>query len=485
MSVSRNTAFNLVGAVVPIVLALVTVPLYLHAIGADRYGVLAIAWLLLGYFGLFDLGLGRATTYRLAALSGEEPAAHARVFWTAVVVNIGMGLVGAVVLWAASAYFFEAVFKIPADLRREVIASAPYLAASVPIATLTGVLTGALQARQRFFEMNMVSILSTTLFQVFPLLVAWFVGPSLPLLLASAVAARLLAILVLWWQCHRYVIAEAPKPVFDRSEVKTLLSYGGWVTVTGLFGPLLVILDRFAIGAIIGATAVTIYTVPFQLAQRLTILPNALVNALFPRLPSASVEERERIAERALRVLLPIVTPPVLFGIFALYPFMDLWIGKELGRQAAEVGGLILLGFWANSLGIFAYVAMQASGRPDLVTKILLVEIPPYLILLYFAMTWFGIIGCAAVFALRCAADSALMTWVAFRRFHGLNLLGAALIPLIAAIGLAARFHYDQTAWWAIFALAMALVVLFCWIIAPDELKNPVISRWVRLRGAS
>ena len=45
-----------------------------------------------------------------------------------------------------------------------------------------------------------------------------------------------------------------------------------WVTVTGLFGPILVILDRFAIGAVLGARAVAIYTVPFQLAQRIQIL---------------------------------------------------------------------------------------------------------------------------------------------------------------------------------------------------------------------
>lgn len=453
----------------PILLALVTVPVYLKLVGTDRYGVLAIAWLLLGYFGLFDLGLGRATTYSIAALKDAPAQARADVFWTAIVTNIIMGAIGALVLWAAAAFFFDAIFKVDPKLRPEIMASVPYLALAVPIATMTGVLSGALQARDRFLETNMISVLSTSLFQVFPIIVALIHGPDLSGLLVASIAARLVAIAVMWWRCHVF-ITRGQKVRYDRAQIKDLLGYGGWVTVTGLFGPILVILDRFAIGAVLGAKAVTIYTVPFQLAQRITIFPNALVTAVFPRMPTANEDERNAMNEKAIRVLLAAISLPILGAIYILHPFLDLWVGKEIGRQAADVGTLIVLGYWANAFAVVPYSWMQGAGRPDLVTKVLLIQIPPYLALLYLGMKQFALIGCAAVFAFRCSVDFMLMWWAARRKLAPIPLVALVGAPMLAGVILSDMLTYTDPLWWLSGVVLAAIVGLMSWRIAPPEL---------------
>lgn len=483
MSISRNAGYNLIGSLAPIAIGLITVPLYLELVGADRYGVLAIAFLLLGYFGLFDLGLGRATTYRISALKDAEPIARATVFRTSISVNLAMGAVGAVILYFAAGWFFASVFKVDPALRPEMIASVPFLALTVPMATLMGTMTGTLQACDRFLLANKISILSTFLFQVLPLIVAWLIGPSLSLLLAAALAARLITIFVLWRSCERLLTRDC-RPRFDRGEARTLLGYGGWVTLTAMFGPVLVILDRFIIGAVLGATAVTIYTVPFQLAQRFGLFPSALVSALFPRLPTAAPEERTELTDKATRVLLAALSPPILVAIFLMFPFFDLWIGAELGGQSATVGVPILIGFWVNALAVIPYSLLQAIGRPDKVTKLLLCEIPPYLLLLWLGMREYGLIGCATVFALRSAADFALMSWAARGRITDARLIAGVALLLLLAAAATWHFHYrDPLLWVSGVGLGLAMAGV-CWLIVPADLRARLIGLARSGRGA-
>ena len=59
---ARNTILNLAGEVVPFLTALVAIPILLRSIGADAYGILSLSAMVVGYFGLFDFGLGAAGT---------------------------------------------------------------------------------------------------------------------------------------------------------------------------------------------------------------------------------------------------------------------------------------------------------------------------------------------------------------------------------------------------------------------------------------
>jgi len=69
-TLARNTLINFIGQVLPLLAGLVALPLIIHGLGTDRFGILSLAWVILGYFSVFDLGLGRATTKYVAEALG-------------------------------------------------------------------------------------------------------------------------------------------------------------------------------------------------------------------------------------------------------------------------------------------------------------------------------------------------------------------------------------------------------------------------------
>lgn len=457
-------------------LSIATVPVYLKLVGPDRYGVLAIAWLLLGYFGLFDLGLGRATSFRIAALRDAPAQARADTFWAALAVNFGMGLVGGVALWLAGVIFFSRFFKVDEALRPEILQALPLLAASVPVATLTGVLAGALQGREKFLLTNVVSVTSTSLFQLLPLAIAWIYGPNLVLLLSGALAARALSTVALFYLCQREITDGHP-PRLHRGEIPALLKYGGWVTLTSIFGPMLLMVDRFLIGSVLGAVAVTIYSVPIQLAQRMAILPSSLTTALFPKMSAANADRQKAMGERATYTLIALLGLPFLGVIFLIEPFLKIWVGADIGGQAGPLGRLMLIGFWANGFALIPFTRLQASGRPDIVTKILLIEIPPHFVFLYLGLHYLGLWGIALALTVRFVGDFLLLTWAAGRNFRPLPVLGANLALLLAAAYVAGLWPITDWRWWASAAAFGLATLAIAWRVLPKDILADLLAR--------
>ena len=88
-----NAAISLVGAIVPALVALVTIPGLVHSLGAELFGLLSFIWIVFGTFAVLDFGTGRATTKYVAELiAGERMSAIPGLFWSASAINLAVGL---------------------------------------------------------------------------------------------------------------------------------------------------------------------------------------------------------------------------------------------------------------------------------------------------------------------------------------------------------------------------------------------------------
>lgn len=119
-----NFAYNVIGALLPAICALATVPLCIHYIGTARYGIVSITWLLLGYFGFLDFGLSRASANALSRLTSSSE--RSPVLVTAFLLNLGLGTLGGLILFIAARFLLQHAFHTSGSLQAEAVSVAPW-----------------------------------------------------------------------------------------------------------------------------------------------------------------------------------------------------------------------------------------------------------------------------------------------------------------------------------------------------------------------
>jgi O-antigen/teichoic acid export membrane protein len=300
-------------------------------------------------------------------------------------------------------------------------------------------MSAALQGRERFLALNLLRAATAVAFQVVPLICAMLLGPSLQIILPAIVATKVATLLA--FGIAAFAAVPAGRPTARRRLVKPLLAYGGWVTVSSLTPPLLVVIDRIAIGGVLGAAHIARYSVPFTIANRVLLLPIALAQALFPRLSESGADHAARLAGDAARTLCVMLTAVCGVGILLARPFLELWVGRDFATDAAIVMQIAFLGMWAAGLSAIPMFLLQSRRRPGIVARIHLLEILPYAAAVLAGVQLFGLPGAAAAWSLRAAAEACLLyaaSGIALR-WRSVFLPGAALVAASFAIAAAGR----------------------------------------------
>lgn len=443
---ARSAVWNFAGLAVPLLVGVVAIPWLIEGMGKERFGLLAIIWMGVGYFSLFDMGLGRALTKLVAERLGDGRTDNlGKLIWTAFSLIAGLGFFGAALVFFSAEPLIRHVFNMDPRLQDEAIVAFRVLGIGLPIVVLTSAIVGILEAHQRFGTIAAVRIPLGGLTFAAPLITLQF-NPSLVWATAALLAVRLAAVVV-YFLLAVTVRSELKRPRWpDRAHMGPLLHFGGWLTVTNIVGPVMVYFDRFLIAAVLTMTAVTYYVTPYEVLSRTQILAQAVMGVVFPAFTLVLASDRARLANiyRQTTDILLLLMLPVTAGFFLLAPeALHLWLGPDFSEKSTPVAQWLALGLLINALAKPSFTLLQSAGRPDLVAKAHLVELVPYMTLLWLITSAFGIAGAAAAWSLRVLVDTLILNEMARRtvpEIHPVALRTYGIILVVTALFAAAWF---------------------------------------------
>lgn len=405
----RSTLWSLAGQIAPGLVAIVVVPFLIRGLGTDRFGVLSLSWLVVGYFSLFDLGTGRALTKLVADKLGiGERERLGPLIWTALIMMALLGVVAMLVAAVLSRWLVFHVLKIPLAIQNESLGAFYLLAISLPFVITSTGLRGVLEGLHRFDLVNIVRVPQGMLSFIAPLFVLPFTK-SLVWIVASVIFVRILNWIAVLLMCLREVPELRHRFSFQPAESGPLFRMGGWLTVANVLGSLNLNLDRLIIGAFLSVTAVAYYSTPFDLLSRLTLIPGALSLVLFPTFAFTLAQDRNLAAHRlkqGIKFTFLVLFPIIYFLILFAPELMNLWVGPEFARHSAPIARILGFGVLIMSLAYIPVIMLQAAGRSDFTAKLQLFELPLYVVALWVLTNSMGLLGAAIAFLGRATLDS-------------------------------------------------------------------------------
>jgi len=485
---SRNVAVNFVGQLVPLIVAVAAMPYLVRSLGVERFGILTLAWMVVGYFSVFDMGVGRATTKYVAeyiAVGNQKELP--RLIWTSLAILLGVGALAGLILYWITPVAVTDLLKVPPGLAEETTRVFRLLSFCIPFILGTAGSRGVLEAQQKFGVINLIKVPADVSTFLAPM-AALFLSRELFPAVAALVLCRMAFSLIYLLSC----LSSLPGLMHPRwpsaAHGKTVLRFGGWLTVSNIVSPFMNYMDRVIIGATLGMTAVAFYATPYDMVTKLLIVAGSLMGVMFPVFSAYSQVDLEKLVglyERMTKYVLMAMLPLVLAVVVMAEPLLRLWLGRDFAEHSTVVLQILAIGVFINAIARIPLSALHAFGRTDLTAISHLVELPIYAGMLWVLLPRFGIVGVAIAFALRMAGDAALLVVLSRRiiptankpRMKYLIHATVALIALIMSSFLAtmARTFAPKV---ILLAAVLIFTVVYLWTTI-EEYEKQQLGAWV------
>ncbi len=380
---------NYVGKFIHLISWFILAPFLLSQLGERSYGLWALVGSVTGYGFLLNFGITDAVTKYVAEYRAKGEIEQARtIIATGLLLNIGLGLflIFVSVLFAP---FFTNLFNVTAAEERTATWLFLLSGIGVGLTIPCGITIAVLRGLQRFDLINISGVVATLLTLAATVMVLLAHGGVIGLALIGIVSTLLIQIFNIW-----LIYKIAPELRFGwhsggRAHFRTLASYSSALFGMNLGGYLESRSDEIVIGGFLPIASVT----PYNLARRLSALPQALTEQFLTLLLPMASEIHARVKPEQLRslyiistrVTLAIFLPIALILVIFAENILTLWIGPTYAQYAYLV--LILVtaslidtsqwpaGFVLQGMAKHHPLAIMtiASGVANLTISILLV----------------------------------------------------------------------------------------------------------------
>lgn len=445
MSLKANIVANYVGQGWRALMSLAFVPLYIHYLGIEAYGLIGLFTVLQAWLALLDMGLRPVLSREMARFMGgaHDAQSIADLLRTTELLALAIAIFFAGIVWAGSGW-------LATDWVRTIEITTPVVAQAFALMGLVAALqfieslfTSALSGLQRQVLQNAIAGFIATLRAVGAVGVLMWLSPTIQAFFVWQGIVSVISVGLFVAAIYTSLPRPARPARFSAASVKAVRTYAGGMVGITLLSFLLTQIDKILLSRQLPLDQLGHYLLAAVIAGSMSILATPVGAAYYPRFTELvacgdDLSLREAFHQTAQLTAVPLVAATVMLIMFGERLLLAWTHDAALSRDVAPLLGVIAIGTMFNGFMSVPYLLQLAHGWTSLSIKISCLAVAALVPAILFLVPRFGAMAAAAIWATLNVAYVLIGAQFVFERLLGSEkrswYLQDIAFPLVAAL---------------------------------------------------
>lgn len=372
MSLKHNLIANYLSQGYIAIIGVALVPLYIHYMGAEAYGLVGFYALLQRWFNVLDMGLTPTMAHETARFHGGGLSAlnYRRLVRALEGIFFGVALVGGGVLLLSAHWVGGHWLKVQHLPLSVVVTCLQIVAVIVALRWMGGLYRGTITGSERLVWLSSFTGLMATLRFVAVVPVLIFVSASPLVFFSFQLGTAVLEVIGLMWMSNRLLppIPHGQKIRWEWAPLKQVLGFSLTIAFTSMVWVLVTQSDQLVLSKLLPLADYGYFTVAVLVASGLMIVSSPVSSAIMPRMTNleAKGESAKLLAvyRRATQLIAVTALPVALVLAFFPHEVLWAWTGNTtLVDKVTPVLRLYAVGYGILTVGAFPYYLQYAKGN--------------------------------------------------------------------------------------------------------------------------
>ncbi|MHB8780411.1 MAG: lipopolysaccharide biosynthesis protein [Candidatus Geothermincolia bacterium] len=381
-----------------LVTSIVTIPVYLHFMGQNAYGLFISLTSLISYFSVMDAGIGLTAPKYVAEYNAKDDQERLNsMLSTFLLMYCGLFCL-AVIGGLALGPVLNSLFKIPEELQRLAPIALAILSMNFGLTLLCGLFLSLYSGMRQVHLQNLFRIAQLLITAIVSIVVVALDGGliGLSISMATVMAAQLLVLIIAARRSFpnvRINLGQASWSTFREIALPTLHYF-----IMQIVALVVLSTDNIVIGAFVGVGAVAPYSIAFRFCSYGSSLIWIGSDVLYPFISHWDASgHKEMLKLNHRRLMRFTVFVSILVGLFAAFlgrSIINAWVGPEnfAGRTVLYLLGFLLV---SSSIVHVSSVVLAGIGQHAAIAYMGMAEAALNLGLSLLLVRHYGIVGVA------------------------------------------------------------------------------------------